>query len=95
VVSVITRGHLAEPFTNERNRLMTAALQLRFDFLELGDHPFLCRLTPETECPIFATDSTKVRESEESKGFRFSLASLLPVESGEPPKLDQPRLFRM
>ena len=23
VVSVITRGHLAEPFTNERNRLMT------------------------------------------------------------------------
>jgi hypothetical protein len=74
---------------------MAAALQLHFDFLELSHHPLLCCLTPDDEYPIFPTDATIVREPEESEGFRLSLASLFTGLSGEPPKLDQPRLLRM
>ena len=36
-----------------------------------------------------------MREAQEREGLRLSLATSLPVLSGEPPKLDQPRLARM
>ena len=36
-----------------------------------------------------------MREAQEREAPRLSLATLLPVLSGEPPKLDQPRLIRM
>jgi len=53
MVLVIARGHLPEPRTDGRNRLVTAVLPFRFDCLELGYHPLLGRLTPYDERSIF------------------------------------------
>jgi hypothetical protein len=36
-----------------------------------------------------------MRETQEREGVRFSFSMSLSVLSGEPPKLDQPRLCRM
>jgi hypothetical protein len=34
-------------------------------------------------------------ETQKREGLRFSLPTPLPIQSGEPPKLDQPGLFRI
>lgn len=36
-----------------------------------------------------------MRETQQREGFRLSLTTLLPIGSGEPPKLNQPRLLRI
>jgi len=70
---VIAGGYLAEPCTHGRDRLVTAALQLRFDCLELGHQPFLGRLTPYDERSILPALPTIVCEAQKCEGFRFSL----------------------
>src|ERR1017187_6368327 len=95
VVLVIARGHLPEPRTDGRNWLVTAALQLRFDCLELGYHPLLGRLSPHDERSIFPALPAIVRKAQKCEGLWLSLPPLLSVRGGEPPELDQPRLLRM
>ena len=43
---VVAKRHLLEPCTYGRERLVTAAFQLRLNCLELGHQPFLGRRTP-------------------------------------------------
>jgi hypothetical protein len=82
VVLVVTRSYLVEPGTHGRDRLVTAAFELRLDCLELGHQPLLRR-------------HAVMREAQKREGLRFSLSPLLSVLDGEPPELDQPRLLRM
>src|SRR5258708_37845104 len=95
VVLVVARGHLPEPSTHGRNRLVAAAFQLRLNGLELGHHPLLRRFAPYDERSIFPALPTVVREAQKREGLRFSLSPLLSVSGGEPAELDQPRLFPM
>src|SRR6266446_1620242 len=74
---------------------MTTAFQLRLNCLELGHQPLLRRLAPHDECSIFPALPTIMREAQKREGFRLSLSPLLSALSGEPPKLDQPRLLRV
>src|SRR5258708_7306952 len=74
---------------------MTAAVQLRFYFLELGHHPFLRRLMRHNERSILPALPTVMCEAQKCEGFRFSLSPPLSVLDGEPPELDQPCLLRM
>ena len=50
----------------------------------------LRRFTPDREGSVL-TLSAVMREAQKGERLRFSLAALLPVQGGEPPKLDQPR----
>ena len=74
---------------------MTPAFQLRFNCLELGHQPLLCRLPPDDERSILPALPTVVREAQKREGLRLSLSPLRTVESGEPPEPDQPCLLRM
>jgi len=73
---------------------MAAVEQLHFDFLELGHHPLLRRFTPDREGSVLTLPAV-MREAQKGECLRLSLTTLLSVQGGEPPKLDQPRLFRM
>src|SRR5450631_3134786 len=74
---------------------MPPADQLCLNGQQLRHHPLLRRYTPHSECSIFPALPAIMREAQKRKGFRFPLTTLLPVLSGEPPKLDQSRLLGM
>jgi hypothetical protein len=95
VVSVITQSDLLQPFTHDRNRLVPTADQLSLNRLQLRHHPLLRRLPPYDKGPIAPLPRTVMCETQEREGLRLSQTPLFPVVSGEPPKLDQPCLFRM
>jgi len=67
VVLVVTRSDPAEPSTYRRDRVMTAAFQLRFYCLELRYQPLLRRLAPHDERSIFPPFPTVVREARNVK----------------------------
>src|SRR5580700_4613150 len=87
MIEMVARGHPPQPFTDQRDRLVPPAAQLHFDYLELGDHPLLCRFAPYGEGAVPQLP-TIMCEAQEREGLRFSLPTLLPVKSGEPPELD-------
>src|SRR5664279_5549592 len=75
--------------------MMHPALKFNFDSFKLRSHSLFRSGPPYGEgCGLVALP-TVVGEAQEREGLRFSLASLLPVASGEPPELDQPGLLRM
>jgi len=90
VVLVVARSYLLKPGIDGLDRLVKVAFQLRFNCLELGHRPLL--LAPYDELSIFPALPAVVREDQKREGLRLSLSPLLSVLSGEPPKLDQPRL---
>ncbi len=68
--------------------MMLPALKLDLDGLELRYHSLLRRDPPDGESSIGLALPTKVGETQEREGLWFSLSTLLPVSSGEPPELD-------
>jgi hypothetical protein len=74
--------------------MMPSALKLRLDGFELRDHPLLRRNPPDDEGSIGELP-TEVGKAQECEGLWFSLSTLLPISSGEPPELDQSRLVRV
>jgi len=75
--------------------MMLPSLELSLDGFEFRDHPLLRRNPPDDEGSVLAALPTVVSETQEGEGLWFSLATLLPVSSGEPPELDQSCLVRV
>src|ERR1017187_9919196 len=74
--------------------MMHPALKFNFDSFKLRSHSLFRSGPPYGEgCCLVALPKV-VGEAQEREGLRFSLASLSPVASGEPPELDQPCLVR-
>jgi hypothetical protein len=63
--------------------------------MQLRHHPLLCRFAPDDKGPVAPAFPAVVRETQEREGFRLSLSPLLPIPSGVPPELNQPRLVRV
>src|SRR4051794_26717942 len=91
----IPHHNLLEPSTGGRHRLMPPVSQLRLNRTQLRHHPLFRRFAPDDEGSIAPALPAVMRKAQEREGFRFSLATLLPVLGGKAPQLDQPRLFRI
>src|ERR1039457_3481293 len=89
------QGPPPQPLPHRRYRLVHPATQLCLYRTQLSHHPLLCRFPPDDEGPTAPALPTVMREAQEREGLGFSLPTLLPVSSGEPPELNQPRLLRM
>src|SRR5208337_1801314 len=70
-------------------------LPWRSDFLELGGQAFAHRLPADRVVTRLVVGPTDVGETQKIKGLRFSFSALLPALSGEAPKFDPARLFRV
>ena len=95
VVLVITPYDLPKPCTDFDHAIMHSALKLNLYGFEFRNHSLLRSDPPDSEGLGLVAPPTVMSEAQEREGFRFSLASLFPVASGEPPELDQSRLVRM
>ena len=95
MVLVITHDNLPEPFPNLARTVMLPMLKLGLYGFELRNHPLHRRDSPDGECSATPEMPTIVSESQEYKGFWFSLATPFSISEGKPPELDQPRLVRM
>src|SRR5262245_62599149 len=69
--------------------------QLGFNRSQPRDHPLLGRFAPDDEGSTVARRPAIMGETQEREGVRFPFATSFSVLSGEPPKLDQPCLFRV
>ena len=94
MVLVVSQHGLPKPGTDLARTVMPPALKLSLDGFELRDHPLLRRNPPDDEGPVGELP-TEVGEAQEREGLGFSLSTLLPVSSGEPPELDQSCLVRV
>src|SRR3954471_1691983 len=74
---------------------MAAADQFCLDCQQLRHHPLLRRCAPHGEGSILPALSAIVREPQKGEGLRLTFTTLLPVLSGEPPKLDHQRSGRL
>jgi hypothetical protein len=95
MVLVVAQHNLAKPYTDRGRTMMLSALKLGLDGFELRDHSLLRRNPPDDESFVADALPTEVSETQKCKGLRFSLATLLPVSSGEPPEFDQSCLVRV
>src|ERR1035438_6449338 len=89
MILVVAQGHPLQPLTHRRYRLVHPATQLCLYRMQLCHHPLLCRFPPDDEGPTAPALHTVMREAQEREGLGFSLPTLLPVSSGEPPELDR------
>jgi hypothetical protein len=95
MVLVIAKRDLSKPLADQRCRLMLLADKLCLNRMQLRHHPLLSRFAPDDKGPVAPAFPAVVRETQEREGFRLSLAALLPIPSGVPPELNQPRLVRV
>src|ERR1035437_1753018 len=95
MVLVVAQHNLAKPCTDHGRTMMLPALKLGLNGFELRDHSLLRRNPPDDESSVAVALPTEVSETQEREGLWFSLSSLFPVTSGEPPELDQSCLARM
>ena len=95
MVLVVAQHNLAKPCTDRGRTMMLSALKLGLDGFELRNHSLLRRNPPDDESFVADALPTEVSETQICKGLRFSLATLLPVASGEPPEFDQSCLVRV
>jgi hypothetical protein len=95
MVLVVAQHNLAKPCTDLGRTMMLPASKLSLDGFELRDHSLLRRNPPDDESFVADALPTEVSEAQKCEGLRFSLATLLPVSSGEPPELDQSCLVRV
>ena len=95
MVLVVAQHNFPKPCTDLGCAMMLPALKLSLDGFELRNHSLLRRNPPDDECFVADALPTEVGETQEREGFWFSLSTLLPVSSGEPPELDQSSLVRM
>ena len=95
MVLVVAQHNLAKPCTDFGRAMMLPALKLGLNGFELRDHPLLRRNPPDDERSVAVALPTEVSETQEREGLWFSLSTLLPVASGEPPELDQSCLVRV
>src|SRR5438132_6972039 len=95
MVLVVAQHNLPKPCTDLARAMMLPALKLCLDGFELRDHSLLRRNPPDDEGLVADALPTEVSETQECEGLRFSLATLLPVSSGEPPEFDQSCLVRV
>src|SRR5215470_1985969 len=93
MVLVVARGHLLQPFTDRRDRLVHSATQFCFDCMQLCHHPLLRCFPPYDKGSIAPALPTVMGEAQKREGLRLALSTLLPVPSGEPPELNQPCLL--
>jgi len=95
MVLVVARYDLLKPCTDFGHAIMHPALKLNLDGFKLRNHSLFRCDPPYGEGFGLVALPTVVGEAQEREGLRFSLASLFPVASGEPPELDQSCLVRM
>src|SRR5664280_1007351 len=55
MILVVAQGHLLQPLTHRRYRLMHPATQLCLNRMQLCHHPLLCRFPPDDEGPLAPT----------------------------------------
>src|SRR5215472_7003615 len=94
MVLVVTQHDLPKPYPDRGRTMMPPALKFSLNGFQLRDHPLLRRDPPNDEWSSGQV-STKVGETQESEGLRFSFATLLPVSGSVSPELDQPSLARV
>ena len=95
MVLVVTLNDLFQPFTDLRCRLVHPTGQFCFQTTQLRHHPLARRFAPYDETAVAPPLPTVMREAQKREGLRLSLSSLHSAWGGEPPKLDQPSLFRV
>jgi hypothetical protein len=95
MVLVVSQHNRSKPCTDLGRTMMLPALKLGLYGFELRDHSLLRRNPPDDESSVAVALPTEVGETQEREGLWFSLSALLPVSSGEPPKLNQSCLVRM
>jgi len=95
MVLVVAQHNLAKPCTDLGRTMMLPAFKLGLNGFELRDHSLLRRNPPDDESPVAVALPTEVSETQEREGLWFSLSTLRPVASGEPPEFDQSCLVRM
>jgi hypothetical protein len=95
MVLVVAQHNLAKPCTDLGRTMVLPALKLSLDGFELRDHSLLRRNPPDDESSIAAAPPKEVGETQDCEGLWFSLSTLLPISSGEPPELDQSCLVRV
>ena len=95
MVWVVAQHNLAKPGTDRGRAMRLTALKLGLYGFELRDHSLLRRNPPDDESFVADALPTEVSEAQKCEGLRFSLATLLPVSSGEPPEFDQSCLVRV
>ena len=88
MVLVVAQPNLAKPCTDLGRAMMLPALKLSLDGFELRDHSLLRRNPPDDESSVANALPTEVSETQEREGLWFSLSTLLPVSSGDPPELN-------
>ncbi len=94
VVGEVPSHHACQPAPLLRDGEMPASQALVFDLGQLRPHPFRDRLTRQPE-PPGAGLPADVREAEEVERLRLAQTPTSPVDGGEAPELDQPRLVRV
>ena len=94
MVLVISQHNFPKPCTDLGRAMMLPALKLRLNGFELRHHALLRRDPPDDEGSSGELPA-EVGETQEREGLWFSLSTLFPVTSGEPPEFDQSCLVRM
>lgn len=79
MVLVVALHDPPKPCSDLTRAVMFPLLKFGLYSLELRNHPFLRRHAPNIKSSATREIRTKVRESQEREGLRFSLASLLSV----------------
>jgi hypothetical protein len=93
VVTAVTANYGCQPFSLFGNRLMHPHSQLKFYFQKFASHFLRDRMSPYRKLFDVSLDiSTNVGKSQEVKGLRFPLATLLSVAGRKAAELQNPRL---
>ena len=87
MVLVVTLNGPLQPFTDLRCRLVHPAGQFCFQTAQLRHHPLVRRFAPYDETAVAPSLPTVMREAQERKGLRLSLAALFPNSFGMLPEL--------
>jgi hypothetical protein len=95
MVLVVAQNNLPKPCTDLGRAMMLPVLKLSLNGFELRSHSLLRRNPPDDEGSVAGALPTEVGETQVRKGLWFSLSTLFPVSSGEPPELDQSRFVWM
>ncbi len=91
VVGEVPSRHAGQPLALLGDRLMPPSLQLVFDLLEFGSHPFGNRGPPQPEPSVLSVPAN-VREAQEVERLRLPDTPLRAMLGRKAPKLDQASL---
>src|SRR5262245_49190195 len=95
MVVKVTPHHPLQPRDLLQQGIVTTLQQRLLHPLQFRTQPLAHCLSLHAEASALALPPTAVGEAQEVEGLRLALTTLLPIPSGKPPELDQPRLVRV